>query len=238
MLKNVILCILGVLLTVGCVPPDDKRENGVLSVRAEAEVRVQPNRAALSLAVIHRVKDLQAGREYMQKTLQNLENFLKQQGTQAKNFQIQQIRITPLYRTGGVSETKTLQTDEPQYEFEQSFTVTLEDVSAYEGLLYGLLQRGVNRVTDVEFYSSEIRKYRDQARLNALKAAQEKAAQLARAAGVETGRILSLEETSSPAYFLSASNAVQNAFFPETETELGTGLISLKAAVSVSYEIK
>ena len=90
----------------------------------------------------------------------------------------------------------------------------------------------------MEFYSSEIRKYRDEARLAALQAAQEKAALLARAAGIKTGQIKALEEMPSPVYYLSASNAVQNLSGGGTDGELGSGLISVKASVSVSYEIE
>lgn len=240
-MKRLILwAALPALLLTACNCQNTPDEEGLLTVRAEAEVRVPPDRAALGLAVTHRTSDLQAGREYMLTTLQNLQNYLKEQGTQAKNFKIQQIRITPLYRDAAAYSAAGANASgvQTQYEFEQSFTVTLEDPAQYEALLYGLLERGVNRVEGVEFYSSDMRKYRDQARLDALKAAQEKAHLLARAAGVKTGKIISLEETTAPVYFLSAANAVQNISSDAIGQELGTGLISVKASVSLSYEIE
>lgn len=42
----------------------------------------------------------------------------------------------------------------------------------------------------------------------------------------------------SPVYYLSASNAVQNLSGGGTDGELGSGLISVKASVSLSYEIE
>ena len=69
------------------------------------------------------------------------------------------------------------------------------------------------------FYTSELRKYRDQARDLAMKAASEKAQALANAAGAQTGCVLNINENSW-SYFnglwggrnnsLMTQNVVQN----------------------------
>ena len=226
------------LLLAACGGNPASAPEGLLKVNAEAEVRVQPDRAALALSVVRRTADLREGREAMKNIMADIETYLREQGTEGKNFKIRQIRIMPLYRDYDSPANAGNTLPQAQYELEQSFTVTLEDPAQYESVLYGLLEHGVNRVEGVEFYSSEIRKYRDEARLAALQAAQEKAALLARAAGIKTGQIKALEEMTSPVYYLSASNAVQNLSSGGTDGELGSGLISVKASVSVSYEIE
>ena len=228
------------LLLAACGGKPADLPEGILTVNAEAEVRVQPDRAALALSVLRRTTDLRKGRETMENTMADIEKYLREQGTKEKNFKIRQIRITPLYRDAAAYSASAINASDAQmwYELEQSFTLTLEDPAQYESVLYALLERGVNRVEGVEFYSSEIRKYRDEARLAALQAAQEKAALLAGAAGIKTGKVKKLEEMSSPVYFLSASNSVQNLSGGGPEGELGSGLISVKASVSLSYEIE
>ncbi len=71
------------------------------------------------------------------------------------------------------------------YEVTKSVQVFLRDVSKFEALLTSVLHAGANRIYDVEFSTSELRKYRDQARALAVKAAIEKANDLAGAAGLK-----------------------------------------------------
>ena len=55
----------------------------------------------------------------------------------------------------------------------------LKQVSQFENLLNALLDAGANHIYDVEFSTTELRKYRDEARALAAKAALEKARDLA-----------------------------------------------------------
>ena len=74
------------------------------------------------------------------------------------------------------------------YEVTKGVQVFLRDVSKFEALLTAVLHAGANHIYDVEFSTSELRKYRDQARALAVKAAIEKANDLAAAAGTESCR--------------------------------------------------
>jgi len=71
------------------------------------------------------------------------------------------------------------------YQVTKSVQVFLRDVSRFEPLLTGVLRAGANHIYDVQFSTSELRKYRDQARALAVKAAIEKANDLASAAGLK-----------------------------------------------------
>ena len=71
------------------------------------------------------------------------------------------------------------------YQVTKSVQVFLRDVSKFEPLLTGVLRAGANHIYDVQFSTSELRKYRDQARALAVKAAIEKANDLASAAGLK-----------------------------------------------------
>jgi len=110
----------------------------------------------------------------------------------------------------GVAE-KDIVTDwyviEPLYDDHNSLTiegyriynivaVTLRDISKVNKVIVAALNAGANQVVNVEFYLSDLRKYRDQARDLAMKAAGEKAGDLASAAGAETGCVMSINENS------------------------------------------
>ena len=118
------------------------------------------------------------------------------------------------------------------------------------------LEAGANEVVNVEFYISDLRKYRDQARELAMQAAKEKAQDLASTAGTETGCVMSINENTwsyyngwgywrRDQYNLWAQNAVQNAA-PNGGSEgalteagpVNPGQISVRAEVSASFSLK
>ena len=75
--------------------------------------------------------------------------------------------------------------------------VTLSDLSKFEDLLSGVLDAGANYVHNVKFQTTELRKYRDQARALAIKAAQEKATALAGELSQELGEPVTITEEQS-----------------------------------------
>jgi len=134
--------------------------------------------------------------------------------------------------------------------------VTLRDVKKTSAILAAALKAGANQVINVEFYTSELRKYRDQARELAMKAAKEKAQALANAAGAKTDCVLNINENSWSYYNgwwsrygrnsqnLWTQNTIQNAAPPSGETgsagdePISLGQISIKAEVSATFGLK
>ena len=86
------------------------------------------------------------------------------------------------------------------YRINNVVAITLRDVSKTSQVIAAALGAGANQVVNVDLYTSELRKYRDQARDMAMKAAAEKAQALAGAAGTQTGCVLSITENSWSSY--------------------------------------
>jgi uncharacterized protein YggE len=142
------------------------------------------------------------------------------------------------------------------YRINNVVAVTLRDISKVNRVLVAALGAGANEVVNVEFYLSNLRKYRDQARELAMKAAGEKAQALANAAGAQTGCILTINENTWSSYYggwygrdnsnLWTQNTVQNVAPAGGEgegalTEAGPvdlGQISVRAEVSASFGLK
>jgi uncharacterized protein YggE len=70
----------------------------------------------------------------------------------------------------------------------QSLSVTIRNLSELDNVMDAVISTGANRIDGVEYQSSELRKYKDQARDEAAKAAKEKALALALALGTRSGR--------------------------------------------------
>jgi uncharacterized protein YggE len=140
------------------------------------------------------------------------------------------------------------------YRIDNTVSITLRDVSRAGDVLVAALKAGANQVQDIQFYTSELRKYRDQARELAMKAAGEKAQALAAAGGAQAGCVLSISENSWTQYYgawrggkdanLWAQNVIQNAPSQapaggqSDDSPVSLGQIAVRAEVSASYSLK
>src|SRR5262249_58226568 len=91
-------------------------------------------------------------------------------------------------------------------------TITVRDISKLDALVESLVKAGGNRIDSIQYETSELRKYRDQARDLAVKAAREKAQALAAALGQQIGRAQSIEEvpeSTNPGYGLLAYTGIE-----------------------------
>lgn len=219
----------------------------LMSVSADAEVRVKPDRAAITFGLFEKTDNLRRGAERLNAVAKQVADYCRTRGIEDRFIQTDRLHITPVYlnqttyaKNGVKSETEQL-----QYELAQTFTITLEDPAQYEDVMYALLGMGINRVENVSFYSTQMRRYRDEARRLAVKHAREKAELLAEAAGIRLGKTVNVAENTAPAWpaaRYAASNVSQNI----TEGAAGdnllptpaTGMISVKAAVTLTYKIK
>lgn len=76
----------------------------------------------------------------------------------------------------------------------QNIKVTVHDLSKVEMLLESLIRAGGNKIDAIYYEVSDLRKYRDEARELAVKAAREKAQALAKVLGQEIGKAYSIDE--------------------------------------------
>jgi len=131
----------------------------------------------------------------------------------------------------------------------QSLTITIHDISKYDKILTEAINAGINQVYSVEFQSSELKKYRYQARSLAIAAAKERAEFLAREAGFKLGKIINLRESTSSYYFRPRTNdrgdMSQSMITAETAAEntgesdtLAPGMISIRSAITLYYMVE
>ena len=123
---------------------------------------------------------------------------------------------------------------------EQTLTVKLHDVSKIDELLDALIKAGGNRVDGIEYQSSEMRKYRDQARQSAVNAAREKAEALAKALGQQIGKAYSIQED-QPQEYSPYANAITGGLVPDKTrapvASTSPGQMKVSAAVTVTFEL-
>src|SRR5438105_15796579 len=109
------------------------------------------------------------------------------------------------YDNGQPAERKFL-----GYYMTKNITITLRDISKFEKLITEALKLGTNYINGIHFQTTELRKFRDQARLDAIRAAKEKAIALAAELGQKIGKPITITENQiQPYYGMAQQNTVR-----------------------------
>ena len=216
-----------------------------VNVSGTAVVNVVPDRALIQLGVQSNGRTTRAVENENTKTIKAVIQAIQGLGIQAKDISTDRYIIMPVYESYDSLTIKG-------YRINNLVAVTLRDVNKTSQVIASALDAGANQVVDVMFYTSELRKYRDQARELAMKAASEKAAALAGAAGAELGCVLNISENTWSYYYggwygrdqnLWTQNTVQNAAPSSAGASsdmepVSLGQISVRAEVGATFGLK
>lgn len=217
-----------------------------VSVSGTAVVNVTPDRVLIQLGVQSNGRTPQLVEAVNSTTIYRVIKAIKKLGIAEKDIVTDRYVIDPIY-----DDYNSLTIE--GYRIHNMVAITLRNINNVNEVMIAALNAGANQVVDVEFYLSDLRKYRDQARELAVVAAGEKAQDLANAAGAEAGCVLNISENTW-SYFsggwwgrnnnLWTQNTVQNvptANGQSGDSEFGPvnlGQISVRAEVSASYSLK
>jgi len=226
---------------------DSKRS---VQVSGTAIINVTPDRALIQLGVQSNGMTPDGVEALNAASIQKVINVVRTLGVDPKDIATDWYVIEPIYDDYDSLYIKG-------YRIHNVVAITLRDVSKVSKVIAVALQAGANQVVNVDLYTSELRKYRDQARDLAMKAAKEKAQALASAAGAEAGCVLTINENSWSYYNGGGwwygrgqnqnqwtQNVVQNAApsggaaSGASDEPISLGQISVKAEVSASFGLK
>ena len=217
----------------------------LITVTGEAELVVEPDQIILTLGLETTEVNLLEAKRIHDVLLVRLRAGLTALEIENRQIQTDYIEVEPRY------EHKPGSNSFVGYVVRQTLVVTLHDVSRYEPVLAASLEAGANHVLDVQFRSSEERKYRDEARAQAIRAAREKATALAGELEQTLGRPFAISELGSDrsSWYGSGWGRRGRPGAPNFRANLraGTdggallvapGQISVSAAVQVSFELE
>jgi len=205
-----------------------------ITVTGTSEINIAPDDVILNLGMVSRDKDLATAKAPHDTRVKKIIADARNAGVEAKDIQTNALRMTADY-----SEEKV-----PRflgYEVTQSVELTLKDISKYENLTSKLLEDGVNRIDSVEFEVAETRKYKDEARFKAIRAAREKATAMAAELGQSIGKPWTiLEKAANANYYLANANTSfgYNSARASEESTVAPGEVTIRASVNVSFELQ
>jgi hypothetical protein len=218
----------------------------LITVTGQAEVRVPPDEVVFTLAVSFVDEDLLAAKKMTDDSVREVFSVAKKSKVSQDDVQTSYISVEPKYNTDDLDyeQRRTVKRQFVGYEVSQTIVVRLHEISRFDDLLSDVLKAGVTRVRNVEFRDSQIRKHKDQARAQAIKAAQEKAILLTREIGQRIGAAYSISESGGGSF--ATSNISQNSTSVisgdlserGSESAIAPGLISVTALVTVSFRLQ
>jgi uncharacterized protein YggE len=222
--------------------------NRTIHVSGTAEIRVVPDEVNLRLAVETRDPKLDEAVKQNDARTAAVLKFLKESGIESKDVQTDYVEIHPQYdRDRGAQQIVP-----EYYVVRRNLGVRLRKVPQFDAVLAGVLRSGVNHVLGIEFRTTELRKHRDAARQQAIRAAKEKATALAGELDAKIGKPTSIQEQThggSWGWSGGGGNYYANAMSQNVaqvapgggESEdgnLSVGMISVMATVNVTFALE
>jgi uncharacterized protein YggE len=193
-------------------------------------------------------KDLRQVRRLNDQRIKDVLAAVTAAGVANKDVRTDYLNLQPEYEDRDANHRRVLR----GYVQRTTMVITLRDVSKFETLLTGTLRAGVEYIHGIDFRTSEMRKYRDEARVLAIKAAREKAIALAAVLDQQIGRPTSITEGGGG--WLSnygggwgrgsqgmSQNVMQSSVGGQESGQdrtLAPGNVSVRANVTVVFELK
>lgn len=208
----------------------------LVSVTGTGEVKVQPDEVVLNIGVDVRHKNLDEARKQSDEKVVALLNFLKKSGIDSKNIQTTNLSVYPQY-AGEYGQTT------PEfYMTQKTIAVTIKNVNKFDEILTGAYKMGANRVDGIEYRTSELTKYREQARKLAMQAAKQKAVSLTGELSSKIGRVYRIDERTSTGYppqpmYGRANKMMEASVADAGGPTISVGQIVVSSSVDVSFVI-
>ena len=247
-IRSIILSLITVctvLLSAACTEKNTAQEH-CISVVGKATVYVSPDQAMISFSIVSQANDLTAAKQRHDTAMQKTNTLFNQYGIEQKDVTAENLTIHPQY---------SYNADTPKflyYEITQNISAVITNLDNYEPFLTDLVNNGIDRINDVRFSTKDVKKYKDEARRNAVKAAEEKAQLLCEAASSgnhkpSLGKIIRISEAPSysdwngKGYNIAVQNRVAYAQTAGGTSESGgapIGKILFDAQIEMVFELK
>jgi len=215
-----------------------------INVTGDAEIKVVPDQAVISLGVEVHSHLFEEARRENDRRVRAVRGAVARLGVAERDVQTDFIQVGIVYENDGVSAK--------YFNAQKSIVVVLGEISKLEAVLGSALDAGATHIHSVEFETTRLREYRDQARALAVKAAGEKARDLAAAAGLAVvGGPVNISSAQygggswyGRGWYGSRGMAAQNVYTQSASDSAGAqgtialGRISVTATVSMQFNIR
>ena len=219
------------VLTLTSAFAQQSSDRSIVNVTGEGIVKVEPDEVLIKSRIEHEGPSAASVKKKNDEVVDKVIKYLKSQNIDEKDI-----------KTDYVNLNKRYDYNEKTYSYvaNQAISIELHDIKAYEKIMKGLLENGLNRIDGIQFKSSEMEKYEREARKKAVLDAKTKAHQLAEPLGQEIGKAFSISEMEynsiQPLYRMD--EAVEMSQAKGGQQTIAPGEMEIKIRVNVGFELK
>jgi uncharacterized protein YggE len=212
-----------------------------ISVSGEAAIMVVPDQAIVMIGVETFDAKLDVAAATNERTAKGLIAEWKKLGIADSNIKTSGVSVSIAYDDQHRTPSRTI----VGYVVRRSYDITAGSAALAEQVINRGLANGANQISEIDFRSTEMRKYRDQARIQATRAAREKAELIATQLGATVGPPRNITETTSyySGRYQQNSMSQNVTSYPPDGGEsdsagaVAPGQIAVRASVSVTFDL-
>lgn len=222
------------VVTPTTVPPGVNTTKTDIGVSGTGRVSVTPDTAVASVGMEITAATLAAATNEASEKMKAVLDAIKALGVDAKDIQTSSYNVYPITNSPKEGETPQI----TGYRVSNIVTVKIRKIDDVGKVLDAALGAGANSVNSVYFMVNDPSKAQDEARTAAVKNAMAKAQELAAAAGVKLGAVISISDVQGGVYPIYKTEMYSPA--PQAAGGAGpveTGSTEVTATVEMHFEI-
>ncbi|WP_133408214.1 oxidative stress defense protein [Parashewanella tropica] len=197
-----------------------------------SQIEVKADMATMYVSVSVNQATAKQAKAVSDKAVVKLTQKLKQAGIKTKDIDSANVYVQPQYHYPHNQAPEMI-----GYKATRTVSVTVHNLNTLNTLLDSSIASGMNRIDYIQFGSSEIKKYREQARLAAIRDAQIKAKSLAKGFGEKLGKVWEINY-SSDSYQQPMARQAMMYSEKSTGQTYENKMITISDRVEVTYTLK
>jgi uncharacterized protein YggE len=248
-MKTPSIALFLVLILTAAVFGQETNKPATIDVVGTAEIMVEPDEVSISLDITKLNKDLDIARSEAESAREKVFAATRKFNIKPEDVKTNQISVEMRYQSVRDPKNRIFDDDGDEigtrtfigYQVEIGINIRLKDIKRFNEFFTELLGSGVSEIDNVSFDSSKRIEYVKEARIMAMKAAQEKASAMAGAIGQTIGKAISITEGTGNIYrssgVLNSNSNIVVGTVSESEslTAFSPGAIKISSQVSVTF---
>ncbi len=233
-MKNKIILFFSIFLGLyfsACSQKNILFSERTITVSGTGSVYYIPDQASLTMTVNTSNKDIQTAVEENSQKMITVQKALKNMGIPQTNI------LTAHYTVNRDSSWKNGKHIQGNYTVGNKITITITDLSKCGKIIDEGIKAGANEFSSLSFSISNRNSLLKQAKIQAIKKAEEDANLLANTAGTELGKVVTIKEV-DPSVFNSSNIQLKTTMLKSSDTPISAGKQELSVTVNITYALQ
>lgn len=233
-MKTLVFLIAALMVTATTLVRAEEQPR-TIQVTGQAQVYAVPDQAMINLGVTNEATTAAEAMTATSQALAEVIARLKAQGIEGRDIQTQQVSLHPIWSQKIDKATGQSRNHITGFSASKILAVRVADLDKLGVILGEVVGDGANEFQGLSFSVQDPKPLVDQARAEAVKDAVDRATQLAAAAGIELGDVLTLSENSVRSYARGAN--ARFAAMEAADVPIEAGEVSYQSTVSMVFAI-